>query len=49
MRPGEIPGASITADTSTLSLVGMSAAELVDLHEGMRLTVNYFCQQQKAA
>lgn len=42
MRPGEIPNATVTADTSTLSLVGMSASELVPLEEGMRRTIEYF-------
>jgi nucleoside-diphosphate-sugar epimerase len=42
MRPGEIPRARVVADTSTLSLLGMSTDELVDLEDGMKLTVQYF-------
>jgi len=42
MRPGEIPNARVTADTSTLALVGMSADSLLPLEEGMRRTIEYF-------
>ena len=42
MRPGEIPGARVTADTSTLSLVGIDPDELVSLDEGMQDTVGWF-------
>lgn len=42
MRPGEIPGAIVTADPSTLELVGMQIDELIPLLEGMERTVDYF-------
>lgn len=42
MRPGEVPNSVVKADTSTLSLVGMSADNLIDLTDGMRETVDYF-------
>ena len=42
MRPGEIPGAVVTADTSTLELVDMDPKTLVPLEEGMIKTIDYF-------
>lgn len=42
MRPGEIPGSTVTADVTTLEQVGMSADELVGLEWGMTQTVDYF-------
>ena len=42
MRPGEIPGATVSADCSTLDLVDMCAADLLPLDEGLRRTVAYF-------
>lgn len=44
MRPGETPGARVTADASTLSLVGMSADELVPLEVGIPETVKWFAE-----
>ncbi|MEH0657762.1 NAD-dependent epimerase/dehydratase family protein [Streptomyces stelliscabiei] len=44
MRPGEIPGAQVTADTSTLSLVGMSADYLVDLEAGIADVVAWYAE-----
>jgi UDP-glucose 4-epimerase len=44
MRPGEQPGASVTADTSTLELVGMTVDDLVPLHEGISRTVRWFAR-----
>lgn len=48
MRPGELPGATVTADTSTLALVGMDPAELVPLEAGMRDTIDWFRQAAAA-
>lgn len=45
MRPGEIAGAEVMADTSTLKFVGMSTEELVPLEDGMAKTVEYFYQE----
>lgn len=42
MRPGEIPGAVVKADTNTLKLVGMDPKDLVSLPVGMQLTIDYF-------
>ena len=42
MRPGEIPGAVVKADTSTLALVDMDPKTLVPLEEGMTKTIDYF-------
>ena len=42
MRPGEIAGARVVADTSTLAKVGMDAERLVTLTEGVRRTVAWF-------
>jgi UDP-glucose 4-epimerase len=42
MRPGEVPGSKVTANTLSLELVGMSADGLVPLEDGMRRTVEWF-------
>lgn len=42
MRQGETPGAQVTADTTTLPLVGMSAHDLVPLATGIIETVEWF-------
>lgn len=42
MRPGEIAGSKVMADTSTLALVDMDPSEMVQLEEGMKMTVDYF-------
>lgn len=42
MRPGEIPGSKVTADTETLKLVGFDPKELMSLGEGMARTIEYF-------
>lgn len=44
MRPGEIPGARVTADTSTLDLVGLDAKDLVPLTGGIRETVRWYAE-----
>lgn len=45
MRPGEIPCASVTADTRTLRHVQMDVMDLVKLKTGMFSTVEYFKQK----
>jgi UDP-glucose 4-epimerase len=45
MRPGEIPGAHVTADTSTLALVGIDPSSLVPLEQGIAETVAWFRDQ----
>jgi UDP-glucose 4-epimerase len=42
MRPGEIPGAVVTADTSTLAQVGVDPTTFVSLEPGIKATVDYF-------
>ena len=42
MRPGEIAGARVVADTSTLDQVDMSADKLIPLDVGLEETVNWF-------
>jgi hypothetical protein len=42
MRPGEIPGATVSADTSTLKHVDMTEASLMPMEKGMRLTIDHF-------
>lgn len=44
MRPGEIPGATIAADPSTLALVGMDADALATMPEIIDETVEWFRQ-----
>jgi hypothetical protein len=44
MRPGEIPGAQVTADTSTLPLVDMGADTLVDLETGIAEVVTWYAE-----
>lgn len=46
MRPGETPGATVTADVSTLPLVGMTTDEFVPLAEGVKRTVDWFAWRQ---
>jgi UDP-glucose 4-epimerase len=45
MRPGEIPNAVVTSDTSTLQQIGMTAADFVPLDEGIHHTVRYYAEQ----
>jgi nucleoside-diphosphate-sugar epimerase len=47
MRPGEIPGSTVSADVSTLELVNMSADGLVPLDMGLQCTVDYFRQLRR--
>lgn len=42
MRPGEEPGAHVTADVSTLALVGEDPAQFVPLDRGLHETVAWF-------
>ncbi|MEV0220909.1 NAD-dependent epimerase/dehydratase family protein [Streptomyces sp. NPDC050704] len=44
MRPGEIPNAVVTSDTSTLKQIGLDAIDFVPLDEGIRRTVDYYAQ-----
>lgn len=42
MRPGEVPGAVVRSDTSTLQPLGIDPERFVDLEEGVRRTVRWF-------
>jgi UDP-glucose 4-epimerase len=42
MRPGETPGAYVTADTTTLPAIGIDPAELIPLERGVLQTVAWF-------
>lgn len=44
MRPGEVPGARVTADTTTLPLVGIDPAGLVPLDKGIAETVVWYAE-----
>lgn len=44
MRPGENPGAKVTADSETLRLVGIDTATLKPLDEGIAETVAWFAE-----
>lgn len=44
MRPGEIPGARVTADTSTLPLVGIDPDSLTLLEAGVLDTVRWYAE-----
>ena len=45
MRPGEVPNAVVSADTSTLAQIGMTAADFISLDEGIRRTVDYYATE----
>jgi nucleoside-diphosphate-sugar epimerase len=42
MRPGETPGAFVTADAQTLGHIGIDPGTLVDLESGVMQTVKWF-------
>ena len=44
MRPGEVPNAVVSSDTSTLQQIGMTAADFVPLDEGIHHTVRYYAE-----
>lgn len=44
MRPGETPGAFVTADAETLWHIGIDPATLVDLRAGVAQTVKWFAE-----
>jgi UDP-glucose 4-epimerase len=45
MRPGEVPNAVVSSDTSTLQQIGMTAKDFVPLDEGIHHTVRYYAEQ----
>jgi UDP-glucose 4-epimerase len=44
MRPGEVPGAVVSSDTTTLAPLGIDAVDFVPLEEGIRRTVEWFAE-----
>lgn len=42
MRPGEIPGATVVADCTTLNYINMNPDSFIPLDIGMENTINYF-------
>ena len=44
MRPGEVPNAVVSSDTSTLQQIGMTAADFVPLEDGIARTVDYYAE-----
>ncbi len=42
MRPGEIPGAVVSADVTTMALVNMDECSLTPIEVGMLKTIDYF-------
>lgn len=44
MRPGEVPGAVVRSDTSTLAPLGINANGFVSLEEGVRRTVEWYAE-----
>ncbi|MET8356922.1 NAD-dependent epimerase/dehydratase family protein [Micromonospora sp. NPDC005171] len=42
LRPGESPGATVLADTSTLEPLGIDARSFVPLEDGLRKTIDYY-------
>jgi len=42
MRPGEIPGATVSADVNTLKHVDMTEASLMPVSKGMEITIEYY-------
>lgn len=44
MRPGEVPGAVVRSDTSTLEPLGIDANAFVSLEEGVRRTVEWYAE-----
>lgn len=46
MRPGETPGAVVSGDVATLAPLGIDSEGLVSLSEGVRLTVEWFRENE---
>ena len=42
MRPGEVPGASVTSDNSKLAKLGIDVRDFVTLEDGIRRTATYY-------
>lgn len=44
MRPGEVPGAVVRSDTTTLEPLGIEAEKFVPLREGLKKTVEWYAE-----
>ena len=44
MRPGEVPNAIVSADTTTLAQIGLSPDSFISLESGISYTVDWFAQ-----
>lgn len=44
MRPGEIPGVRVIADTDTLPLVGLDEKDFISVEEGIPATVQWYAE-----
>lgn len=49
MRPGEVPNAVVSADTSTMTEVGIDVDKFVALDYGVRRTVTWFKENERTA
>lgn len=49
MRPGEVPNAVVSADTSTLAQIGLDAESFVDLKWGIANTVRWYANSEGTA
>lgn len=45
MRPGEVPGARVSANTDTLEQIGLSAHQLIDLETGLGHTIDWYASR----
>jgi len=46
MRPGETPGSSVKADTSTLEKIGVDADKLISFEDGIMRTVKWYSESE---
>ncbi len=48
MRPGEIAGAQVMADNSTLGMIGMDPNQLTSLDHGIAATIDWYAERKDA-
>ncbi len=46
MRPGEIPGSVVKADTRTLQCLDYSVEQMIQMPEGLRKTVEWYSMEK---
>jgi UDP-glucose 4-epimerase len=49
MRPGEVPDAVVSADTTHLADLGIDVSEFVDVEDGLELTVDWYAKNEGTA